>query len=76
MIAAYITSLYSMKFIFKENRKVMVTFDGLFGLPRKRAAGVKRREPLLKGLFLLEQEGVNKFVPFTQLMQRKRKGYM
>ena len=76
MIAAYITSLYSMKFIFKENRKVMVTFDGLFGLPRKRAAGVKRREPLLKGLFLLEQEGVNKFVAIYTADAKKEEGYM
>ena len=40
----------------------MVTFDGLFGLPRKRAAGVQRHEPLLGNLFLLEQQDVHKFV--------------
>jgi hypothetical protein len=40
----------------------MVTFDGLFGLPRKRAAGVQRHEPLLGNLFLLEQQDVDKFV--------------
>ena len=52
----------------------MVTFDGLFGLPRKRAAGIKRREPLLKDLFLFEQEGVDEFVASYTADAKKEEG--
>ena len=73
MIAAYLFTLY-LEFIFKENGKVMVTFDGLFGLPRKRAAGIKRREPLLNDLFLFEQEGVDEFVASYTADAKKEEG--
>ena len=52
----------------------MVTFDGLFGLPRKRAAGVQRHEPLFKNLFLLEQNDVDRFVASYTTDRKKDEG--
>ena len=40
----------------------MYAIDGLFGLPRKKAAGVSYREALQGDLFFLDQEGVDEFV--------------
>ena len=44
----------------------MVTFDGLFGLLRKRAAGVQIHEPLLKICFYFRtKKNVDKFASYT-----------
>ena len=36
--------------------------DGLFGLPRKKSAGVSYCDPLLGNLFFSEQSSVDEFV--------------
>ena len=42
--------------------KLVYAIDGLFGLPRKKAAGVSYRRALHGDLFFCEQEGVDDFV--------------
>lgn len=36
--------------------------DALFGLPRKKSAGVSHREPLLKDVFFKDQSLVDQFL--------------
>ena len=40
----------------------MFAMDALFGLPRKRSAGLSHRDPLHGELFFYEQSSVDQFV--------------
>ena len=40
----------------------MLAMDALFGLPRKKHAGVSQRNPLFGELFYLDQSAVDQFV--------------
>ena len=42
--------------------KIVYAMDGLFGLPRKKAAGVSYKAPLLGSLFFGEQSDVDQFI--------------
>ena len=42
--------------------KIILSMDGLFGLPRKKSAGVSHREPFLKDVFFYDQLEVDRFV--------------
>ena len=44
------------------NDKVVYAMDAVFGLPRKKSAGVSFRPPLHKDLFFLDQGEVDEFV--------------
>jgi hypothetical protein len=49
----------------KGNGKVVYALDALFGLPRKRAAGVSHRPALHGNLFFCNQDSVDEFVAET-----------
>ena len=41
---------------------MVISMDALFGLPRKKSAGISYSEPLNENLYFLFQVEVNKFV--------------
>ena len=45
---------------------MIYAMDALFGLPRKKSAGVSYREPLLGNLFFGDQSSVDQFVSESQ----------
>ena len=47
--------------------------DALFGLPRKKSAGVSHRGPLLGELFFLDQSEVDQFIALSGNSKSKRK---
>ena len=42
--------------------KTILSMGALFGLPRKKSAGVSHRKPLLKDVFFYDQSEVDRFV--------------
>lgn len=46
----------------QDSGKVVLSFDALFGLPRKRAAGQSYREPLHGSLMFCDQNKVDLYV--------------
>ena len=48
--------------LLQESGKLILSFDGLFGLPRKTAAGSSYRKPLHGNLMFCEQSEVDLFV--------------
>ena len=46
--------------------------DALFGLPRKKSAGVSHRDPLLKDVFFYDQLEVDRFVSAVFTTARMR----
>jgi len=48
--------------LLQESGKLILSFDGLFGLPRKTAAGSSYRKPLHGNLMFCEQSEVDSFV--------------
>ena len=47
---------------FQNGGKTILSMDALFGLPRKKSAGVSHRDPLLKDVFFYDQLEVDRFV--------------
>ena len=47
---------------FKADGKVAYAMDALFGLPRKKSAGVSYQDPLHVDLFFCDQSSVDQFV--------------
>ena len=47
---------------FRGKKKVIVSIDGIFGLPRKKAAGESVRPPLHGQLFFHDQNMVDEYV--------------
>ena len=47
--------------------------DALFGLPRKKSAGVSYRGPLMGELFFFDQTEVDQFIALSENSKSKRK---
>ena len=47
--------------------------DALFGLPRKKSAGVSYRSPLMGELFFFDQTEVDQFIALSENSKSKRK---
>ena len=47
--------------------------DALFGLPRKKSAGVSYREPIQGGIFFEEQSSLDEFVANAQSHKQKKR---
>lgn len=54
--------MYSHKYLFQNRGKVVYAMDALFGLPRKKSAGVSYREALHGNLFFCDQVALDQFV--------------
>lgn len=52
--------------------KLVYAIDALFGLPRKKAAGVSHRTPLHGHLFFLDQNTVDEYVATNKMPQKDR----
>ena len=59
----------------KDEGKVVVSFDALFGLPRKKTAGTSFRPPLHGSLMFGEQSSVDEFVATGSKKMTKVKIY-
>ncbi len=61
-------------FIFVQNGGQRVySMDGLFGLPRKKSAGVSHREPLLNNVYFYDQAEVDRFVSESEPVKLNEK---
>ena len=49
---------------------MVYAIDALFGLPRKKAAGVSHREPLHGHLFFLDQSAIDEYVATSIVPQK------
>lgn len=54
------------------NRKLIYSIDALFGLPRKKAAGVSHRRPLHGDLFFLDQNAIDEYVASRKLPRKHK----
>lgn len=56
----YVPKLYCN--FFQNKGKIVLAMDALFGLPRKKSAGLSYRHPLYRDLHFLDQEVVDQYV--------------
>ena len=54
----------------QESGTVVLSVDALFGLPRKKAAGISQRDPLHGDLFFGNQSAVDEFVASYEMSKR------
>ncbi len=59
-----------MIILLQGNGKVVISLDGLFGLPRKKSAGVSHRKPVQGHLFFCDQQGVNEYVAAQSVLKK------
>ena len=63
-------------FYVQSNGTQIISMDGVFGLCRKKSAGVSVRPPLFSGVFFEEQQAVDEFVAdydtFGQIIDKVR----
>ena len=55
---------------------MVLSLDGLFGLPRRKAAGVSHRDALHGDVFFCEQTAVDEFVKDSTVVKVNSKVYM
>lgn len=54
----------------------MYAMDGLFGLPRKKSAGISYRQPLLGSLYFCDQHAVDEYVASNHVKAVKNVCYV